>query len=230
MDYVFVSHRVRWIELLRQLIAPHDIDWTDTRGCPSGPVDSVLKLLENDFVARAAKYAAQWHALSKQYRKYTREPYIAHPLSVASLVASVTSTEHEVAAKLDEVSLAAALLHDVVEDTACTLNAVREHFGIEVATLVDALTDVSRPHDGNRATRKALDRAHLAHASAKAKTIKLADLIDNTESILKHDPKFARIYLAEKRAVLEVLREGNPQLWTRADQLVTRGLAELGVS
>jgi hypothetical protein len=74
--------------------------------------------------------------------------------------------------------------------------------------------------DGNRAVRKAIDREHLAKASPAAKTIKLADLISNSRSILQHDPKFAAVYLAEKRLLLEVLKDGDPTLWSQAYAIV----------
>ena len=79
----------------------------------------------------------------------------------------------------DEAMLAAALLHDVVEDTPVTIEEIQEIFGADVASLVDDLTDVSKPEDGNRKFRKALDREHSAQSSARAQTVKLADLISN---------------------------------------------------
>jgi hypothetical protein len=85
--------------------------------------------------------------------------------------------------------------------------------------LVEQLTDVSRPEDGNRAKRKAIDRAHTAKASPEAKTIKLADLIDNTRSIVELDPGFAKIYLVEKVLLLEVLQEGDAGLWEMARRM-----------
>ena len=63
----------------------------------------------------------------------------------------------------------------------------------DVANLVAEVTDVSTPVDGNRASRKALDRAHLAHASWRGKNIKLDDIIDNCRDICRHDPEFAQI-------------------------------------
>jgi hypothetical protein len=82
------------------------------------------------------------------------------------------------------------------------------------------LTDVSKPTDGNRAKRKNMDREHIAKASLQAKTIKLADLIDNTRSIVEHDPKFAKVYLTEKALLLEVLREGDSFLWSMAHKIL----------
>ncbi len=163
----------------------------------------------NSLEERACIFAADYH--EGQLRKYTNEPYITHPGAVADLVRTVPHTE---------AMIAAAWLHDTVEDTPCVIENVVEEFGPEVAELVEWLTDVSTKEDGNRAQRKAIDRAHTAKAPAAAKTIKLADLIDNSRSIIERDPKFARIYLEEKRLLLEVLKEGDPTLWAIADQIV----------
>jgi (p)ppGpp synthase/HD superfamily hydrolase len=162
-------------------------------------------------VERAFAFAKAAHAAIDQRRKYTGEPYIVHPAAVAELVRSVPHTD---------AMVAAALLHDVVEDTPVTLAEIEAAFGAEVAELVEALTDVSRPEDGNRTVRKAIDRAHTAGASPAAKTVKLADLIDNTRSIVAHDRGFARVYLREKALLLEVLREGDPTLWKLANGLL----------
>jgi (p)ppGpp synthase/HD superfamily hydrolase len=164
---------------------------------------------------RAAAFAAQRHGAIDQHRKYTGEPYITHPEAVASIVRTVTHTEE---------MLAAAWLHDTVEDTQTTLDEIRAEFGDAVASLVEQVTDVSRPSDGNRKARKALDREHIAKAGPEAKTIKLADLIDNSTSIIERDPKFAKVYLEEKSALLEVLREGDPSLWASANTIVRRQL------
>lgn len=85
-----------------------------------------------------------------------------------------------------------------------------------MARLVDDLTDVSQPGDGNRAARKAIDRAHLAAASPRAKTIKLADLADNARDICRHDVGFGRVFLAEMEALFAVLGEGDANLLAKA--------------
>ena len=154
-------------------------------------------------VERARVFATAAHAAVAQLRKYTNEPYIVHPAEVVSIVRSVPHT--------DEM-LAAAWLHDTVEDTGVTLETIRAEFGDKVAELVGWLTDVSRPDHGNRAARKAVDRAHSAAAPAAAQTVKLADLISNTRSILEHDQKFAKTYLEEKRLLLEVMTKGDATL------------------
>ena len=62
---------------------------------------------------------------------------------------------------------------------------------------------------------------------AAGKTIKLADLISNTQSIVANDPGFARIYLREKASLMDVLREGDPDLWASANHLLQEGLRTL---
>lgn len=161
---------------------------------------------------KALTFATAAHAAVGQLRKYTHEPYWVHPQEVAAMVAEVPGATAEM--------VAAAHLHDVVEDTGVTLELIRKEFGDEVATLVGWLTDVSRPDHGNRAQRKAVDRAHTAGAPAEAQTIKLADLISNTRSIVEHDEKFAKTYLAEKRLLLEVLTKGDPGLWRKCHEQI----------
>jgi len=156
------------------------------------------------------KFARVAH--SGQTRKYTNEPYIIHPIQVSEWVREYQGSDD---------MICAALLHDVVEDTPVTLETIQTIFGEKIAELVEMLTDVSTPEDGDRAERKAKDLQHSAKCSADAATIKIADLICNSQSICVHDPKFAKIYMKEKRAILNVLRHGDPRLWAIADQIVT---------
>ncbi len=161
-------------------------------------------------IATALDFATEAHRGQK--RKYTGTEYITHPIAVAKILSSVEIC--------DEDMLIAALLHDVVEDTPITIEAVRAEFGPAVADLVGWLTDTSKPSDGNRAARKAIDRQHSAAAPAAAQTIKLADLIDNTLTIEAHDPGFAKVYREEKRLLLDVMTSGDPVLWEIARQQV----------
>ncbi|MDX2476962.1 MAG: HD domain-containing protein, partial [Gammaproteobacteria bacterium] len=135
-----------------------------------------------DLVEKAKQFATTAHKRINHLRKYNNQPYAVHLSSVAGIVASVTD---------DEEMIAAAWLHDVVEDTPATLYDVEKEFGKDVAELVENLTDISMPGDGNRQLRKLLDRQHIAAASERSKTIKLADLIDNANVITRHDAKFA---------------------------------------
>ena len=152
----------------------------------------------------ASVVAKNAHEEIDQKRKYTNEPYIVHPENVAKLVKLVTQ---------DEEMIAAAWLHDTVEDTFLDIEDINRVFGKRVAKLVGELTDVSILSDGNRRVRKNLDLVHTMLASPQAKTIKLADLIDNLKSIRAHDEKFVLTYLIEMRNLLRVLIEGNDYLY-----------------
>lgn len=165
-----------------------------------------------DIVEKARMFATAAHAAVAQLRKYTYEPYIVHPAEVVSIVKTVDHTPE---------MLAAAWLHDIVEDTGVTIDLVRAEFGDEVAELVSWLTDVSTLDDGNRAVRKAIDRAHIAQAPAAAQTVKLADLISNTKSIAQHDPKFAEVYFQEKEMLLAVMDKGDPKLFSQASAQIS---------
>ena len=154
-------------------------------------------------VEKARVFATAAHAAVNQTRKYTGEPYIVHPEEVCQLVRGVPHTD---------AMLAAALLHDVLEDTGVGYGVIHEEFGLLIADYVLWLTDVSKAEDGNRETRKALDRQHIAAAPGEVHTIKTADLIANTRSIVAYDANFAKIYLEEKRLLMEVLTRGDASL------------------
>jgi len=119
--------------------------------------------------------------------------------------------------------ICAALLHDTIEDTDVTyedLKSMENGFGGDTAKMVLELTDISKPEDGNRAIRKTMDREHLSTISNRAKTIKLADLIHNSVSILKYDEKFSKVFMVEKRELLKVLVGGNEKLHAYAASIV----------
>lgn len=153
----------------------------------------------------ALRFAYQAH--EGQRRKYTGDPYITHPIAVASMVKE---------AGLPPTVIAAALLHDVVEDTDERIETIEAIFGPAVANLVAEVTDVSKPEDGNRQKRKQIDQNHLAMASYEGQSIKCADLIHNTQSIVRYAPEFARVYLKEKGRLLNVLVDGNTDLYELA--------------
>lgn len=130
-----------------------------------------------------------------QTRKYTGEPYHEHPRAVAELVAaSGGSPEMQ----------AAALLHDVLEDTEITADLIEGVCGTRVRELVEELTEGS--FDGNRAERKAQERERLSRVSPEAQFIKVCDMIDNTRSISVHDPSFWKVYRKEKQQLLAEFR------------------------
>jgi len=172
----------------------------------------------DSLIETARSFGTRAHKRIDQRRRYTGNPYDVHLRAVAELVASVTE---------DPETVAAAWLHDVVEDTPTTFDDIARELNPGIARLVAEVTDVSRPSDGNRRVRKAIDRAHLAEASARGMTIKLADLIDNCRDICRNDPRFARIFVAEAAALLEVLGEGDARLMERARRTVEDCAREL---
>lgn len=171
-----------------------------------------------NIVEKARIFATAAHAAVKQLRKYTNEPYIIHPSEVASIVKTVDHTPE---------MLAAAWLHDVVEDTGVPLSVIWVEFGEVVGEYVEWLTDDPEA-TGNREQRKAASCARLAQAPGEAQTVKLADLISNTSSIVKYDPKFAVTYLKEKRALLDVLTKADPSLRARAYSVLENAEKDIG--
>ena len=150
-----------------------------------------------DIVERAKLFATAAHM--GQTRKYDGLPYITHPIAVAEQVYAMTT---------DAEMTAAAMLHDVVEDTPFTGEDIHKLFGDRIAELVFDLTDhftSERYPDLNRKKRKELEAARIATISKDAQLIKLCDIADNTKSIVKDDPGFAMLFLREKSAVLEAM-------------------------
>jgi guanosine-3',5'-bis(diphosphate) 3'-pyrophosphohydrolase len=144
---------------------------------------------------------------STQVRKYTGNPYADHLAEVAGIVATVAARRDLVSMR--ETMIATAWLHDCIEDQDVVPAELARRFGPDVQAGVLALSDLEV---GNRAERKAASRKRLAAAPWWVQTIKVADLISNTSSIVKHDPKFAAVYLEEKRLLLDVLTNANGQL------------------
>ena len=171
-------------------------------------------MIDMETIERAAAFAAGAHYGVGQVRKYTGEPYINHPAAVANLVMETEGCTTEMAA--------AALLHDTVEDTEVPIGLIEEIFGETVAEYVGYLTETSKEEfpDMNRKARKERDAARLAAAPPEVQTIKYADFIDNTSSIVERDPEFAKVYLAEKAMMLKVIDSGDPDLRDRALNIV----------
>lgn len=180
-------------------------------------MNTVKKLVaENAMVADAFTVASKAHA--EQKRKYINTPYLNHCIEVANLVAAVGCAPEVVAA---------ALLHDTVEDASVTSADIVLATSQRVADLVMMVTDVSRPEDGNRKARKAKDLAHLAEADADGQTIKLADIVSNSANILGCDLGFSKTYIPEMLACLSALTLGNSKLYSLASSYVKTGEAHL---
>lgn len=125
---------------------------------------------------QAASFAAWKHR--HQVRKDGRTPYIAHPFRVAMTVRVVFGCD-------DPVALAAALLHDTIEDTLTDYDEIHDRFGVEIADIVGALSkNMILPE----ARREADYDARLAAADWRAKLVKLADVFDNHADLPERSP------------------------------------------
>ncbi len=162
----------------------------------------------NDLEKEALEFAQKAHG--EQRRKYTDELYIEHPKRVAELVRTVTHTSE---------MICAAYLHDVVEDTSVTIQDIKRKFGGKIGRLVEELTNeyVTQKYPKmNRRWRKEKDTERQQNISIEAKTIRLADIIDNTPTISQNDTTFATRYIPEMEALVEAVRDGEFKLLIRA--------------
>ncbi|MHC5027931.1 MAG: HD domain-containing protein [Planctomycetota bacterium] len=166
----------------------------------------------------AASLAARAHA--GQRRKDGKTPYAAHPTRVALTLTTVFGCN-------DEEILAAALLHDVIEDTTVDYDDLLEHFGPRVADLVAALSKDPRLVEAERERRY---DEQLAAAPWEARLIKLADVYDN---LVDAHTDAARSKLAGKAARAIVLAQNDPPLEaarTVVAALVEQVKAEFGIT
>ena len=149
--------------------------------------------LKTDLINDAFDFGRKAH--NGQVRKYTDEPYFTHPVRVAEAVADHVD---------DEAAIAAALLHDTVEDTETTHEDILARFGETVAEYVWYLTKPPA-YVGNRAKRKLHDRNRLKEAPEIVRFIKVMDVWDNYESIREYDPDFYKVFREEVRDLLYVM-------------------------
>lgn len=171
-----------------------------------------------NLIQKASLFAEVAHSAVGQLRPTLTNPnvpYIVHPREVACIVLDADNVTDEM--------IAAALLHDVLEDTQVSYALIDRHFGEIVASYVHELTD-RYTHEGfpdlNRETRKELEARRFVSVSPGAKTIKLADGLSNTPSIAENRASFLPIYGKEKRRLLESLRGGDERLWKRLDEML----------
>ena len=148
----------------------------------------------------ALRFATDAHA--GMMRKASHTPYILHPMEVAAIAATMTD---------DVEVLAAALLHDVVEDTPHTADEIESHFGPRVAALVAAETENKRANLPSKDTwriRKEESLAELAHADRDTKILWLADKLSNMRS-------FYRMYLEQGSSFWNAFNQKDPaqQAW-----------------
>src|ERR671937_178465 len=130
--------------------------------------------VDRDLLARAFRFAARAH---EGQQRRSGEAFIHHPWGAAKICAQL---------RLDEQTLAAALLHDVVEDTGTELDEVRSEFGDEIARLVDGVTKLTRVQFQSREQAEAENYRKMIVAMAddeRVILIKLADRLHNLREI-----------------------------------------------
>lgn len=165
-------------------------------------------------------------AHGEQMRKYTPDRYIVHPVRVMELVREYNQ---------EVPVLAAAVMHDVLEDTPVQKEELRDFLrtvmsdqdGERTVELVVELTDVyikSSYPAYNRRKRKDMEVERMTKTSPDAQTIKYADIIDNCREIVQHDASFARVFLRECHNLLKKMRNGDPELYRKAQELVAANL------
>jgi (p)ppGpp synthase/HD superfamily hydrolase len=165
-----------------------------------------------------------------QKRKYADERYVQHPIRVMK-----TCQQYGYPLPV----LAAAILHDVLEDTDVTRGQIKEFLLTilnetdtnHTLSLVTELTDVYSKDQYpklNRQQRKAREARRLEKVSAEAQTIKYADLIDNANGIVEHGADFAPVFLREGNALLGKMKKGNNELREKAIEVIAKEMKQLG--
>jgi (p)ppGpp synthase/HD superfamily hydrolase len=148
-----------------------------------------------NLILRAAALARIAH--EGQKRKYSGRPYVEHPGRVA-MQAALHS--------MDEEHVAAAWLHDVLEDTEVSPTFVKLICGEEVLKIVEGLTNPSKGSPLSRADRKALDRAKLSCQPTNTKVLKALDRADNCRDMKGVEADFIKLYAGESRQLAVALK------------------------
>ena len=151
-------------------------------------VQSYYPAADVDLIRKAYEFSARVHHGQK---RQSGEPYLIHPVAVASVIADL---------KLDVPSVAAGLLHDTVEDTLTTLDEVKGQFGREVAALVDGVTKLGRANFSSQEEKQAENFRKMILAMGKdvrVILIKLADRVHNMRT-LDHMPLEKQVLTAQE--------------------------------
>lgn len=182
--------------------------------------DKVSTYIDNpdlDLIQRAYIYSAQAH---DGVVRRSGEPYISHPMNVASLLADM---------QLDEATVAAGLLHDTVEDTDTTVDDIEEWFGSDVADIVDGVTKISQMDFESKAVQQAENIRKLILAMAediRVLMVKLADRLHNMRTLEFMKPVKQRLIAQETMDIYAPLanRLGLHRVKTELEDLCLRYL------
>ena len=172
-------------------------------------------------VLKAAKFAADKHRTQRR-KDAGASPYINHPIDVAEMLVRVGQVN-------DPNILAAALLHDTLEDTETEPEEIRKEFGEKVLSLVLEVTDDKKL---TKEERKELQVQNAPHKSDGAKQIKIADKISNLLDIIHSPPanwslQRRQEYLNWAERVVAGLRGVNRSLEDLFDHVIAEGRRKL---
>ncbi len=163
---------------------------------------------------KAIDFAAHKHR-DQRRKGVEASPYINHPIDLANILCNEGGIT-------DPVILAAALLHDTLEDTKTSWEELRGQFGEEVADVVAEVTDTKWIKQKD--TRKRLQISKASHSSVRARAVKIADKISNLRDILTSPPsdwplERKQAYFDWAKQVVDGVRGSYPQLEQRFDAL-----------
>ena len=166
---------------------------------------------------RAYVYAMKAHG---QQKRASGDPYISHPIEVASILTTL---------KLDDETIAAALLHDTVEDTPATLEEIEKLFGPNIAALVDGLTKIEKLNLASKKTEQAENFRKLLIAissDVRVLLVKLADRLHNMRTLEHMKPEKRRLIAQETMDIYAPLagRMGIQEIRDELEELSFRWL------
>lgn len=165
-----------------------------------------------------------------QKRKYTYEPYWTHLLSVATIVSDYPDVRF---------GIEIALCHDLFEDTETKHVDLFEALSLAGYTVIQSNFIINGAHEltdyytlanfpeMNRAARKDCEAKRLIGISPNSQSVKYADIIDNTGSIVEHDPGFAKVYLKEIEKKIYAMNQGHSALYERCLSTFEKAVQQL---
>ncbi len=201
-----------------------------TAGPPPKPTKSLMRQYDlvdrvrkynpgtnEDLLNRAYVYAMKAHS---EQKRLSGDPYISHPLEVAAIL-----TEH----KLDDATIAAALLHDTIEDTEATRAEIDQLFGKDIGRLVEGLTKLKKLDLVSREARQAENLRKLLLAIAedvRVLLVKLADRLHNMRTLAHMNPE-ARRRIAEETIDIYAPLAGRIGMYELREELESLSFREL---
>lgn len=173
-----------------------------------------MTLEEQDLLRRADALAARAH--DGQFRADGLTPLVEHPRGVRRVLEEFGVT--------DAVLLAAALVHDVLEDTEVTRGDLAQALGLEVTAVVEEVTVIRRAGESRRA-RVQRHLSDMRTASLRGQVLRLADALHNTRDSDGLKPSFRALWLSEKRLFAVALSKAHPALAARLLHTVDQALS-----